>query len=163
MLDLYGEYSLDQLLERLGPIQGLQWIRLLYCYPNRFTDQLIKAMAENPNICKYIDLPMQHAANDILRAMKRPVTKQQARILIQKLRTEIPGIVIRTSFIVGFPGETEEHFKELLDFMEEVKFDRAGVFTYSQEEGTPAAEMPNQIHGRLKQERYQGRLNCKGR
>lgn len=153
-LDLYGEYRLAALVRKLGPTPGLQWIRLLYCYPNRFTQDLIKAIAETPNVCKYIDLPLQHAADDILRAMRRPVTKQQARELIESLRREIPEIVIRTSFIVGFPGETEEHFQELLDFMAEMKFDRAGVFTYSQEEGTPAAEMQNQVHGRIKQERY---------
>ncbi|SHE42181.1 SSU ribosomal protein S12P methylthiotransferase [Desulforamulus putei DSM 12395] len=153
-LDLYGEYRLADLICRLGPIPGLKWIRLLYCYPNRFTRDLIKAIAETPNVCKYVDIPLQHAADDILRAMRRPVTKGQARELIKNLRREIPGIVIRTSFIVGFPGETEEHFQELLDFMEEMKFDRAGVFTYSQEEGTPAAEMENQVHGRIKQERY---------
>ncbi|MEG6521736.1 30S ribosomal protein S12 methylthiotransferase RimO [Desulfotomaculum sp. 1211_IL3151] len=152
--DIYGEYSLDKLIRRLGTIDDLKWIRLLYCYPNRFTDKLIKAIAETPKVCKYIDLPLQHAADEILRAMKRPVTKQQARELMQKLRSEIPGIVIRTSLIVGFPGETEEHFEELLDFMAEVKFDRAGVFSYSQEEGTPAAEMTNQVHGKIKQERY---------
>lgn len=153
-LDIYGEYALDKLIRRLGTIDGLNWIRLLYCYPNRFTDKLIKAIAETPKVCKYIDLPLQHAADEILHAMKRPVTKQQARELMQKLRSQIPGIVIRTSLIVGFPGETEEHFKELLDFMAEVKFDRAGVFPYSQEEGTPAAKMPNQVHGKIKQERY---------
>ncbi|GAB6180730.1 30S ribosomal protein S12 methylthiotransferase RimO [Desulfotomaculum defluvii] len=153
-LDIYGEYRLDQLIRMLGKIPELNWIRLLYCYPNRFTDKLIKAIAETPKVCKYIDLPMQHAADEILHAMKRPVTKQRAKELIHKLRSEIPGIAIRTSFIVGFPGETEEHFKDLLDFMDEVKFDKAGVFPFSQEEGTPAAEMPNQIHGKIKQERY---------
>ncbi|MEW6697858.1 MAG: 30S ribosomal protein S12 methylthiotransferase RimO [Bacillota bacterium] len=153
-LDLYGEYRLAALVRKLGPLPGLKWLRLLYCYPNRFTNELIKAIAETPNVCKYIDMPLQHAADDILRAMRRPVTRQQARELIENLRREVPDIVIRTSFIVGFPGETEEHFQELLDFMAEMKFDRAGVFTYSQEEGTTAAEMANQIHGRIKQERY---------
>ncbi|GAB6157557.1 30S ribosomal protein S12 methylthiotransferase RimO [Desulfotomaculum varum] len=153
-LDLYGEYRLAQLIRRLGNITGLSWIRLMYCYPNRFTDELIQTIAETPNVCKYIDLPLQHAADDILRAMRRPVTQQQSRELINKLRQAIPGLAIRTSFIVGFPGETERHFQELLDFMAEMKFDRAGVFTYSPEEGTPAAEMTNQVHGRLKQQRY---------
>lgn len=153
-LDLYGEYRLAALVRKLGLIPGLKWLRLLYCYPNRFTDELIKAIAETPNVCKYIDMPLQHAADDILRAMRRPVTQQQARELIENLRREVPDIVIRTSFIVGFPGETEENFQELLDFIAEMKFDRAGVFTYSQEEGTTAAEMANQIHGRIKQERY---------
>ncbi|CCO09394.1 30S ribosomal protein S12 methylthiotransferase RimO [Desulforamulus hydrothermalis] len=153
-LDLYGEYRLAQLIRRLGAIPGLSWIRLMYCYPNRFTDELIQAIADTPNVCKYIDLPLQHAADDILRAMRRPVTQQQSRELVNKLRQAIPDLAIRTSFIVGFPGETDKHFQELLDFMAEMKFDRAGVFTYSQEEGTPAAAMANQVHGRLKQQRY---------
>ena len=153
-LDLYGEYRLAELLKRLGPIEGLKWIRLLYCYPNRFTKELIEVISQTPNVCRYIDLPMQHAADDILKAMKRPVNQQQARELIEELRREIPGIVIRTSFIVGFPGETEQEFVELLKFMEEVQFDRAGVFTYSQEEGTPAAEMADQIPEEIKKERY---------
>ncbi len=153
-LDLYGEYRLAELLQRLGPIEGLKWIRLLYCYPNRFTKELIEVISQTPNVCRYIDLPMQHAADDILKAMKRPVNQQQARELIEELRHEIPGIVIRTSFIVGFPGETEQEFAELLKFMEEVQFDRAGVFTYSQEEGTPAAEMADQIPEEIKKERY---------
>lgn len=153
-LDLYGEYKLDKLIRVVGNISGLKWLRLLYCYPNRFTEGLIKAIAETPSVCKYIDLPLQHASDEILHAMRRPVTKQQVRELIGQLRSQIPGIAIRTSFIVGFPGETEEHFSELLEFMKEIKFDRAGVFTYSQEEGTPAALMDNQVHGKIKQERY---------
>lgn len=153
-LDLYGEYRLAELIKRLSPIAGLEWIRLLYCYPNRFTQELIEVIAQTPNVCKYIDLPMQHAADDILKAMKRPVDQQQARELIENLRSKIPKIVIRTSFIVGFPGETEQQFVDLLKFMEEVQFDRAGVFTYSQEEGTPAAEMANQVPEKIKEERY---------
>jgi len=152
--DLYGEYRLAQLLRLLSPIPNLKWIRLMYCYPNRFTSELIKTIAELPNVCKYIDLPLQHAADEILQKMKRPVNRQQARDLIQRLRQEVPGITLRTSFIVGFPGETEEQFQELLDFMKEVRFDRAGVFTYSQEEGTPAAELPHQVPGEIKQERF---------
>ncbi len=153
-LDLYGTYCLDQLLRRLEPVPGLKWIRLLYCYPNRFTRELIKTIAEQPNICKYIDLPLQHASDGILQAMGRPVNQQQARELIRYLRSQVPGIVIRTSFIVGFPGETEEQFQELLNFMQELAFDRAGVFTYSQEEGTPAANLPDQIPDAVKQERF---------
>ncbi|AQS59307.1 30S ribosomal protein S12 methylthiotransferase RimO [Desulforamulus ferrireducens] len=152
--DLYGEYRLAELIKRISPIAGLEWIRLLYCYPNRFTQELIDVIAQTPNVCKYIDLPLQHASDDILKAMKRPVNQQQARELIGTLRSKIPGIVIRTSFIVGFPGETEQQFLELLKFMEEVQFDRAGVFTYSQEEGTPAATMDNQLAEEIKQERY---------
>ena len=152
--DLYGEYSLHRLLKRLAPISDLRWIRLLYCYPNRFTEELIETLAKQKNLCKYIDLPLQHANDTILRAMGRPVTQQQARELISQLRNKIPGLVLRTSFIVGFPGETEEQFQELLDFMQEIKFDRAGVFTYSQEEGTPAAGMPGQIPEEVKQDRY---------
>lgn len=153
-LDLYGEYKLDKLIRVLGKIPGLKWLRLLYCYPNRFTEGLIKAIAETPSVCKYIDLPLQHASDEILQAMRRPVKKQEVKQLIEQLRSKVPGIAIRTSFIVGFPGETEEHFSELLEFMKEIKFDRAGVFTYSQEEGTPAAIMDNQVHGKIKQERY---------
>lgn len=152
--DIYGQYSLDKLLWLLQDIPDLKWIRILYCYPNRFTDGLIKAIAQLPKVCKYIDLPVQHANNEILRAMGRPGNQQQVRSLIDRLRREIPGLVLRTSFIVGFPGETEEQFQELLNFMQQVKFDRAGVFTYSQEEGTPAAELPNQIPEEIKQERY---------
>lgn len=152
--DIYGQYSLDRLLEKLTEIPDLRWIRLMYCYPNRFTTELINIIAGRNNICKYIDLPIQHASDRILKAMGRPGNQQQIRELVQILREKIPGVVIRTSFIVGFPGETEEDFEILLDFMEEVKFDRAGVFTYSLEEGTPAAAMVDHIPETVKQERY---------
>lgn len=153
-LDLYGKYSLDILIERLGDIGGLKWVRLMYCYPNRFTNELINVIAKTANVCKYIDLPVQHASDKILISMGRPGNQEQIRTLVTELRRKIPGVVIRTSFIVGFPGETEDDFNELLAFMQEIKFDHAGVFTYSQEEGTPAAEMPDQIADDVKQERY---------
>ncbi|MDO7787457.1 30S ribosomal protein S12 methylthiotransferase RimO [Desulforamulus aquiferis] len=153
-LDLYGKYSLDILLNRLGKVTGLRWIRIMYCYPNRFTNELIDIIAETPTICKYIDLPIQHASDKILSAMGRPVNQEQIRSLVKDLRKKIPGVVLRTSFIVGFPGESENDFQELLAFMKEMKFDRAGVFTYSQEEGTPAATMTDQISDDVKQERY---------
>jgi ribosomal protein S12 methylthiotransferase len=144
-LDLYGRPSLDRLLERLAGLPGLAWIRLLYTYPTLISDQLIKIMAEQEKVCRYLDIPLQHASDTVLKRMKRQGSNAEILQLIAKLRAEIPGIILRSSFIVGFPGETEEDFEELLSFMTRIQFDRVGVFTYSREEGTPAASMPDQV------------------
>lgn len=152
--DLYGIPKLADLLKELVQIDGLIWIRLLYCYPKHFSDELVELIATEPKICKYIDLPLQHADDDILKAMLRRDSRKEIEKLLSKLRSRIPGIAIRTSFIVGFPGETEENFEALRQFVMEQKFDRVGVFTYSQEEGTIASTLPNQISDEIKQERY---------
>ncbi len=152
--DLYGAPKLTTLLKELVKIDGLMWIRLLYCYPKYFTNELIDLIATEPKICKYIDLPLQHANDDILKAMLRQDGRKDIETLLATLRAKIPGITIRTSFIVGFPGETEEHFDDLKRFIMEQKFDRVGIFTYSQEEDTIAANLPHQLSDEIKQERY---------
>lgn len=152
--DLYSSPKLVELLKELVKIEGIQWIRLLYCYPKYFSDDLIEIIAKEPKICKYIDLPLQHIHDDILKAMHRRDTRQDIEILLAKLREKIPGVTIRTSFIVGFPGESEAHFETLRQFLLEQKFDRVGVFTYSREESTVAAKLPDQISDEVKQERY---------
>lgn len=152
--DLYGKPVLAELLRKLVKIEGVLWIRLLYCYPKYFTDELIQLIAEEPKICKYVDLPLQHADDEILKAMHRRDSSRDIEILLSKLRENIPGVVIRTSFIVGFPGETEKHYRSLRNFVEKQKFERVGVFTYSQEESTIAATMPDQVSDEIKEERY---------
>jgi ribosomal protein S12 methylthiotransferase len=152
--DLYGSPKLIDLLKELVKIDGLMWTRLLYCYPKYFSDELIELIATEPKICKYIDLPLQHAHDDILKAMFRQDGHKDIENLLAKLRARIPGIAIRTSFIVGFPGETEEHFEFLRQFIIEQRFERVGVFTYSQEEDTVASNLPDQITDEVKQERY---------
>ncbi len=152
-VDLYGRPALVDLLRRLAEIEGPVWLRLLYAYPTFLTDELIKLMATEKKLCRYIDLPLQHAANNMLFQMNRRGSREETIRLLEKLRSAVPGITLRTSFIVGFPGETEEDFLELMDFMEQVKFDRAGVFTYSREENTAAAEMPGQVPEEVKLER----------
>lgn len=152
--DLYGEPQLAKLLKALIPIDGIQWIRLLYCYPTYFTDELIRLIATESKICKYIDIPLQHVDNEILQAMHRHSTQEEVVALLQKIRANIPEVAIRTSFIVGFPGESEDHFSNLLAFAKDFRFDRVGVFMYSQEEGTPAAALPGQIPEEVKEERY---------
>jgi ribosomal protein S12 methylthiotransferase len=152
--DLYGKTELVQLLRELVKVEKLSWIRLLYCYPKYFSDELIELIAQESKICKYVDLPLQHADDAILQAMHRPDSRKDIETLLQKLRTRIPGVAIRTSFIVGFPGETETQFENLKQFVMEQRFDRVGVFTYSQEEDTAAAQMPMQIEEPVKQERY---------
>ncbi|MDU2065862.1 MAG: 30S ribosomal protein S12 methylthiotransferase RimO [Sporomusaceae bacterium] len=152
--DLYGKPSLPELLKALVKINDLKWIRLLYGYPVHFSDEIIQLMAKEPKILHYVDLPLQHAHDDILRAMHRPETQAEIKTLLQKLRDAIPDVVVRTSFIVGFPGETEEHFQELLDFVREQRFQNVGVFMYSQEEGTSAAKMANQVDEAVKEDRY---------
>lgn len=152
--DLYGKLMLPQLLKDLNDLEGIEWIRVMYCYPNNFTDELIEAFATLPKVCKYVDLPLQHASNSLLASMNRYDTKEQVEALLKKLRTSIPGIVIRTTFIVGFPGETEADFDELKKFVAAQRFENAGVFKYSQEEGTVAGAMINQIPEEIKENRY---------
>lgn len=151
--DLYGGKCLPGLLKELCKISGLQWIRILYCYPEEITDELIAVMKDEPKICHYLDLPIQHANDDILKRMGRRTTKQELKDIVAKLRKEIPDICLRTTLITGFPGETQAQHEELMEFVDEMEFDRLGVFTYSQEEDTPAAEMPDQIEEEVKKER----------
>lgn len=151
--DLYGEKSLHKLLRKLCRIDGLRWIRILYCYPEEIDENLIQVMKEEPKICHYLDLPIQHASDEILRRMGRRTTKDQLTAIIDRLREEIPDIALRTTLITGFPGETKEQHEELLSFVNEMEFDRLGVFTYSQEEDTPAAELPDQIPEEVKGDR----------
>ena len=151
--DLYGEYKLAELLRKLCRIEGIRWIRLLYCYEERITDELIEVMASEEKICHYIDIPLQHANDRILKAMGRRSTKKSITETIAKLRERIPDICIRTTLIAGLPGETDEEFDEILDFVGEMRFDRLGAFAYSREEGTRAAEMNGQVDEKIKQER----------
>lgn len=152
-IDLYGAYKLPELLRQLCRIEGIVWIRLMYCYEDRITDELIAVMATEPKICHYIDIPIQHAADTVLTAMNRRSTGASIRATIRKLREAIPDMHIRTTLIVGFPGETEDDFEALLDFVETMRFERLGVFAYSREEGTPAGEMENQIDEAVKEAR----------
>lgn len=154
-IDLYGEKKLPDLLKRLTQIDGIEWIRLLYVYPEQITDELIETIAHEPKICNYLDMPIQHSNDNILKKMGRKSCQKQIKETIFKLRTTIPDIAIRTTLITGFPGETEQEFKDMLDFVAEMKFDRLGVFTYSQEEDTPAYNYPNQIEESIKLERKQ--------
>ena len=152
--DLYGKLRLAELLRDLNDLPGLKWIRVLYSYPNTFTDELIGAYARLPKVCHYVDLPLQHASDRLLRAMRRRDKLSETKELLRKLRERIPDIVIRTTFIVGFPGETDEDFAILKDFVSRQKFENAGVFQYSQEENTAASVMPDQIPEEIKQDRY---------
>lgn len=152
-IDLYREFSLAKLLKRLCKIDGIQWLRVLYCYPDSITDELLDVMAEEEKIVKYIDLPLQHASGKVLRAMNRRGDRESLTALLQKIREKIPGVILRTTLITGFPGETEEDFTELAEFVKEIKFDRLGCFAYSQEEGTPAAELPDQLDEEIKEHR----------
>lgn len=151
--DLYGEKSLHKLLRELCKISGLRWIRILYCYPEEITDELIQVIKEEDKICNYLDLPIQHASDGILKRMGRRTSKKQLIEIVEKLRKKIPDIAIRTTLITGFPGETQEQHEELMEFVDEMEFDRLGVFTYSPEEDTPAAEMPDQIPEEVKEDR----------
>ena len=151
--DIYGEKSLHKLLKELCKINGIQWIRILYCYPEEIYDELIRVMKEEPKICHYLDLPIQHANDQILKRMGRRTSKQQLVDIVHKLREEIPDIALRTTLITGFPGETKEQHEELMEFVDEMEFDRLGVFTYSPEEDTPAATMPDQIDEEVKEDR----------
>ena len=151
--DLYGEKSLHKLLRELCKISGIRWIRILYCYPEEIYDELIQTIKEEPKICHYLDLPIQHANDEILKRMGRRTTKQELIDIISKLRREIPDIALRTTLITGFPGETKEQHEELMEFVDEMEFDRLGVFTYSPEEDTAAARMEGQIEEEVKEER----------
>ena len=151
--DLYGKKTLHLLLKKLCQIKGIRWIRILYCYPEEIYDELIQVMKEEKKICHYLDLPIQHCSDRILKRMGRRTSKAQLVEIITKLRKEIPDIVLRTSLITGFPGETEEDHQELMEFVDEMEFDRLGVFTYSPEEDTPAATMKDQVPEELKEER----------
>ncbi len=151
--DLYGKYALAELLHQITEQTNIPWIRLLYCYPDKITDELVAEIRDNPRILKYIDLPMQHISDHMLRAMNRHGDSKLVREVVAKLRAEIPGIVIRTTFMVGFPGETQEDYEQLCEFVKEQQFEHVGVFTYSREEGTPAYDMPDQIDEQIKQDR----------
>lgn len=158
-LDNYGRLALPELLHDLCKIDGIRWIRLLYAYPNNLSDDLIATIASEEKICKYIDIPLQHADDEILARMNRKIDQAQIRALIAKLRERVPGIMIRSTFIVGFPGETEAAYNNLLNFLEEVQLDRVGVFPYSQEENTPAGRMSDQLDEAVKEERAQNLMD----
>lgn len=153
--DLYGEKRLPQLLEALSSLEGIRWLRLLYCYPEEITDELIQVMAENPKVCHYIDMPIQHSEDAVLKAMGRHTSQEQIIDVIQRLRRAMPDIVLRTTLITGFPGETQEQHEALLQFVDEMEFERLGVFPYSPEEGTRAADFPDQIDEAVKEQRRQ--------
>ncbi len=159
-LDLYGEYKLPELLRRLSEETDIPWIRVLYCYPDKITDELIEEMRTNPRIVHYLDLPIQHISDKMLTAMNRHGDAACIKDAIRRLRTAIPDVVVRTTAIVGFPGETEEDFTELCEFVKETEFERFGAFTYSREDDTPAAELPGQIDEQTKQDRYDVIMRC---
>ncbi len=152
-IDLYGEYSLAKLLKRLSGIEGIKWLRVLYCYPDAITDELLEVMADEENVLPYIDIPLQHCSGKVLRAMNRRGDMESLEALIEKIRSKVPGVILRTTLITGFPGETEEDFTQLSEFVKTVKFDRLGCFTYSREEGTPAASLPDQLDQEEKERR----------
>ena len=153
-VDIYGESKLAELLSKLSKIKGIEWIRFLYSYPEGITDELIQEVAQNKKIAKYFDIPIQHISDSILKKMNRKTSKKQITELLEKIRTQIPEVTLRTSLIVGFPGETNDDFKELQEFVSQAKFDKLGAFMYSKEEGTPAEKLPNQIHRNTKKSRY---------
>lgn len=153
-IDIYGEPMLAKLLKELCKIDGIKWIRFLYSYPETITDELIQVVKNENKICKYFDIPIQHIANKVLKRMNRKSNGESIRSLIKKLRKEIPDVVIRTTVMVGFPGETKEDFEELYEFVKETEFDRLGAFSYSKEEGTPAEKLDNQVHPMTKKSRY---------
>ena len=153
-IDLYGKPLLPELLQKISQIKGIKWIRFLYSYPEGISDSLITEVKNNPKIAKYFDIPIQHISDRILKKMNRKITKTEIIDLMQKIRNQIPDVVLRTTLMVGFPGETEEDFSELLEFVKQAKFDKLGAFMYSKEDGTPAASMPNQVHGNTKKSRY---------
>lgn len=152
--DLYGEAKLPKLLEEICKIEGIKWVRFLYAYPEGITEELIEVVKNNNKICKYFDIPIQHISNNILNKMNRKTSKENIKDIISKIRSKIPEVILRTSLIVGFPGETNEEFNELASFVQETKFDKLGVFEYSREEGTPASKMPNQVHHMTKKARH---------
>lgn len=153
-LDLYKKRMIAELIGRIAKIKGVKWIRLHYAYPNAFPEDLLKVMHDNKNVCRYLDIALQHASNNILQRMKRNITKEEQYTLIKKIREQVPGVALRTTFMVGYPGETEEDFKELLEFVKYAQFERMGAFTYSEEEGTPAAiEYSDDVPEEVKQKR----------
>ena len=152
--DIYGKSRLAELLQEISKINGIEWIRFLYSYPEGITDELIDTVANNPKIAKYFDIPIQHISNAVLKRMNRKTSKEKIENFLEKIRNKIPNVTLRTSLIVGFPGETEEQFGELLEFVKKAKFDKLGTFMYSKEEGTPASRLPEQIHGNTKKARY---------
>ncbi|SMB97171.1 SSU ribosomal protein S12P methylthiotransferase [Thermanaeromonas toyohensis ToBE] len=158
-LDLYGSLALPVLLRELAHLPGVKWLRLLYAYPTRITPELIEVMAEEDKICRYLDLPLQHAHPEILQAMGRPGTLEAARKALSRLKATLPEIALRSTFIVGFPGERETHFRELLNFLEEIRFDWVGAFIFSPEEGTPASRLPGQVPEEIKKARYERLLS----
>lgn len=153
-IDIYGESKLAELLEKLTKIEGIQWIRFLYAYPEGITEELIDVVAKNDKIANYFDIPIQHISNTVLKRMNRRTSKEQIETLLKKIRQKIENVTLRTSLIVGFPGETNEDFKALKEFVQEAKFDKLGTFMYSKEDGTPAEKLPNQVHGNTKKARY---------
>ena len=153
-IDLYENSRLTELLREISKIKGIRWIRFLYAYPETITDELINEVKENDKICKYFDIPLQHISTPVLKRMNRKSDEKSIKELLKKIKKEIPDVILRTSLIVGFPGETEKDFEKLYDFVRETRFDKLGVFTYSKEDGTPAEKMPNQIHGNTKKARY---------
>lgn len=157
--DLYGEYSLDKLLKELVKIDGLEWIRLFYCYPQRITDSLIEVIANEEKVCNYIDIPLQHSDTTVLKNMNRVGDGNDYRVLLDKMRKAIPDLALRTTFMVGFPGETDEQFENLCDFVKDMKFDKMGCFTFSPEEDTPAFDMDNQIDEDVKKRRQEVLMN----
>lgn len=153
-VDIYGEPKLAELLQEISKIKEIKWIHFLYSYPEGITDELIETVARNKKISKYFDIPIQHISDNVLKRMNRKTNKKQITELLEKIRSKIPDVTLRTSLIVGFPGETEEEFEELKQFIKTAKFDKLGTFMYSKEEGTPAEKLPNQIHGNTKKSRY---------
>ncbi|GAA4701338.1 30S ribosomal protein S12 methylthiotransferase RimO [Brevibacillus fulvus] len=151
--DIYGKHMLPELLNKLSEVEGIEWIRLHYAYPGFFTDELIEVFANNPKVCKYIDMPLQHSEDSILKRMRRPGRQRDIRELVSHIRGQVPDVALRTSLIVGFPGETEQDFANLCEFVKEIKFDRLGVFTYSNEDDTPASRLPNQLEEDVKEKR----------
>lgn len=159
-IDLYGRYALVELLKALRDIEDLKWVRILYAYPDHFDDSLIEEMRDNPKILPYIDIPIQHASDKVLHAMNRKTDRKAVEHLIERLRDEIPHMAIRSTFLLGFPGETDDDFQEVIDFIEETPIDRAGAFSYSKEEGTPAAELEDQVAEEIKRERVESFMNA---
>jgi len=155
--DLYNKRNISELISRLSEVEGIEWIRLMYAYPSRFSDELIDQIKNNEKVCNYIDIPLQHISDKLLKSMRRGITDRQTRELLSKLRNEIPGLVLRTTFIVGYPGETDKEFKELCDFVEEYEFEKMGTFTYSVEENTESYKLGDPVPDEVKKER-QGQL-----
>lgn len=151
--DLYDGFMLPALLDKVSEVPGIEWVRLHYAYPGFFTDELIETIASNPKVCKYIDMPLQHSEDSILKRMRRPGRQKDTRELVRKIRARIPDVALRTSLIVGFPGETDEDFENLKQFVREMEFDRLGVFAYSKEEDTPASRLPDQVPDDVKEYR----------